>query len=129
MPLPSNYSTRTVHGEWLTFPSGAPAQGTVTFTPAIDFLVSPGNQVVIVARPITETLDTNGEITVDLPTTDDPDIDPSGFTYQVLETFQNDQQRQYNIHVPEGTGTLELATVTPVEASSPSEHHELPEGQ
>lgn len=115
MPLPSNYATRTVHGEWVTFPSGEPAQGSVRFAPSVPHLTSSSDQLVIVTRAITQNLDGTGQISVTLPTTDDPDISPTGWVYTVTETFQNGEERSYDIEVPEsGTGTIELATVTPV---------------
>lgn len=118
MPLPSNYSTRTVHGRWIAFPDGAPATGTVTFRASVAHLVSSSDELVILTRPISADLDSNGEATVELPTTSDPDISPTGFTYAVTETLgANGTERAYSIDVPEDTVTLELATVTPVAAA------------
>lgn len=115
MPLPSNYATRTVHGEWITFPDGSPAQGSVRFAPSVSHLTSASEQLTIVTRAITRDIDSNGQISVDLPTTDDPDIDPTGWTYEVSETFSNGEGRSYSIAIPDGEGAIELATVEPAE--------------
>lgn len=120
MPLPSNYSVRTVHGKWIALPDGSPATGTVTFTASVAHLVSSSDELVILTKPITVTLDSSGEATAELPTTDDPDVSPTGFTYSVVEQFSEDEQRAYSIDVPAGTEPVELATVIPVAPVTPT---------
>lgn len=112
MALPANYSTRTVHGRWVGL-DGEPLSGTVRFR-SDPPLTSPSTATTIMPVLIDERLDANGEITVELPTTGDPDITPTGWTYQVTESLSGGTRR-YSITVPEGTDTLELATLSPVE--------------
>lgn len=119
MPLPINFNTIPVHGRWLDL-NGTPLAGSVTFTISQP-LVDPSELLVIMPAPIKATLDAAGEITVSLPGTDDPDITPTGFTYDVSEDFGKGGKRSYSIQVPIATvGTLELATVSPVQPVTPN---------
>jgi hypothetical protein len=74
--------------------------------------------VVIVPKTIRASLDGNGQISVQLPATDDPDLSVTGWTYRVVEHIK-DGRAPYLIEVPYGAASLDLATVVPA-VSSPS---------
>ncbi len=121
MPLPGNYSTRTVTGTILDLHDGTAAAGTVKFTPELTnlFITDAGADTIIAPTSTIATLDVNGAFSVTLGTTDDPDISPNGWTYRVEITTSdsnaNGQHVAYSIQLPAG-GSVNLADLTPVSA-------------
>lgn len=123
MPLPGNYSTRTVTGTILDLHSGNPAAGTVTFTPSLTntFIQDAGADTTIAPTPTRVMLDANGQFSVVLGTTDDPDINPTGWTYQVeIVTGGTETQRTvYSISLPAGGSPINLADISPTVTVTP----------
>lgn len=115
MPIPSNWTTVPVRGRYLDS-LGNPVVGRVTFTASPTRLTNAAELLSIVTRPISVTLDGVGRFTINLPATDDPDITPIDFTYQVREEFTGGNT--YNIEVPSAFSTsgIDLATIAPVAA-------------
>jgi hypothetical protein len=90
--------------------------GQVRFTPRAIITDAAYGQIII-SNTITATLNSSGTFTVYLPATDDPDVSPTGWTYQVVEAFTNG--RTFDMAVPKDTvGSLNLATVVPAAANS-----------
>lgn len=88
---------------------GNPIAGQVKFTPRATLTDAVYGQIII-KDTVTVTLDNTGTFLVSLPATDDDDLVPYGWTYQVVESFPNG--RTYDIEVPKNTvGTLNLATL------------------
>lgn len=85
MALPLNLSTITVTGKYVNF-LGTPIAGQVKFITSV-MLINADADTHIVPTSVTATLDANGEFSVVLPISDDPDIDPALFTYTVEEAF------------------------------------------
>lgn len=117
MPLPSNLGTCIVGGQYVDFQGNAIA-GQVKFTPR-NATLSSSQDLVIIPRVISVDLDSNGAFTVTLPATDDPDVSPTNFTYQVEEAFSGG--RTYDIAIPTGQATINLADVVPAVASTSAE--------
>ena len=119
MPLPANVTTVTVLGTFLT-PEGDPSTGTITFTPS-SWLTNSGANVAIPNSPTTKTLGTAGNFSVLLPITDDPDLSPDNWVYNVSEVVDGVSQN-YNILLP-GTvavgGTVFLADLVPAAPAGP----------
>jgi hypothetical protein len=119
MPLPVNVTTVTVLGTFLT-PEGNPSTGTITFTPS-SWLTNSGANVAIPNSPTTKTLGTAGNFSVLLPITDDPDLSPDNWVYNVSEVVDGVSQN-YNILLP-GTvavgGTVFLADLVPAAPAGP----------
>lgn len=120
MPLPGNYSTRSITGTVLNLHDGTPAVGIVQFTPSLvnQFLFDGGANTTIAPTPTIAVLDGTGSFTVALGTTDDPDVSPNGWVYNV-EIATNDlagngQHTAYAIQVPAGSGSLDIADIPPV---------------
>ena len=85
MPLPGNLTTVTVTGKYLDA-SGAAVRGSVTFsldTP----LLNAGASTVIIETDYTVPLDAVGAFSVALPATNDPDVDPNGWTWTLTPNF------------------------------------------
>lgn len=71
----------SVHGEILEADL-TPAVGTVTFRTLIELRDTVDN-IILVPTDFTATLDVAGEFTITLPATDNPDITPLNWRYQV----------------------------------------------
>ncbi|MGW4639576.1 hypothetical protein ACWEN6_13660 [Sphaerisporangium sp. NPDC004334] len=116
MPLTPTYDTCTVHGKFIDL-EGRPMRGVVTFVAPFPIAV-PGDLVIVQNLPLVIALDRRGEFTVELPATDDPDVQPSGWTYTVTERIAYREPRTYAMHAPAG-GTVELALVAPTAPVTP----------
>lgn len=117
MPLPTDYDTVTVTGKF-TLLDGSPAQGKVRFTGKV-VVTSAATKTNVVPTSIVAILDANGSFSVPLPATDDPDIQPNGWTYRVQEELTTGGGRTYEMVVPiaaKGSG-LDLSTVAPIAPS------------
>lgn len=114
MSLPSSWTLVTITGTF-TKRNGAAAQGYVTFESMQPVVIG---GVIIVPDPIRANLDGNGQISVQLPATNDPDLSVTGWTYTVTEHMDNGRS-PYQIEVPYTVSTLDLATV-PVATPNPS---------
>lgn len=117
MPLPSNFNTRAVHGKYVEL-DGDPAQGKVIFSSSV-ILANPGENVFVVPVPIEATLDSNGEFTINLPCTNDTDLNPTSWQYTVTEQFVGSAGRTFNLEVPIGAGTIELADLAELPSQPP----------
>lgn len=111
-------------------PDAAPMVGTVTFTPSIPYaLVANGvpTPATVLPRPIVVTLNVDGEIEwngldgIYLPATDDPNLNPTDFTWQAAFDISYEgvvvPYGPINFQLPNGT-EVDLTLVAPV-ASSP----------
>jgi hypothetical protein len=85
MALPSNLTTVEVTGRYID-QTGAPVRGSVTFS-TDQFLLNAGESVVLVESPVTVALDATGSFAVSLATTDDADVDPTGWTWTLTPNF------------------------------------------
>lgn len=110
MAIDPNVTLVTVTGEYVDF-EGTPIVGQIKFTLSDMLRNSIGNQM-IAPSTITTTLDSNGQFSVQLPATNDPDVIPTDFDYTVEESFPSG--RTYTISVPYDTvGSLDLADISP----------------
>lgn len=119
MPLPTNVGTGTVIWSGIDS-SGVSVSGEVIFTPSpvklLNVTATPV-PVTILPKPVTATL-VDGALSQVLVATDDPDNNPSGWTYKV--TFKLGNQLvvpPFDIAVPEGT-TVDLSVVAPVSSAN-----------
>src|SRR5690625_1536299 len=111
MALPSNVGSGTVTGR-LIDSNGLFIDGSVTFTPSPDKLLNVGadpSPVTILPKPVTADL-VEGSFTQDLVATNDPDNNPSGWTYRVDFKLSGTSLKSFSIEVPEGE-TVDLTTV------------------
>lgn len=107
-PIP-NYSRVWVRGRIIdlgkavTEQSSYGVSGSVTFTPSAKVLINAGTQQIIASSPFRVAVGaTDGYFAIRLPATDDPDVNPTNFTYNVSEPTG----RTYNILVPKDTPLL-----------------------
>lgn len=93
--------------------SGQLLWGTVTFTPVADRIASPGNTM-LVPSPIVVRVQ-NGLLNVDLAASDDSQLQPSGWAYQVTEEFIGKAKSTYQIVLTESMApTVRLSSIAPL---------------
>lgn len=131
--LPSPLSYGTVVGTFVqavadsadpdTNPDALPMIGTVEFTPSVAAILVPTATppTTVLPQKITKVLDSSGHFQVTLLATDDPDMQPTGWTYSVRFVFTGVIYQAFNIAVPGGQ-TIDLTLAAPVPASSGTAH-------
>lgn len=114
MALPIDYDTVTVRGKYV-YLDGSPARGLIRFTGKV-IATSAATKTMIIPATVTATLDENGQFTVPVPATNDPDIQPNGWTYSVSEDLSNGGGRVYDIDIPleAKPDGIDLSAVAPV---------------
>lgn len=113
MSLPEGWSQVLCTGSFVNI-DGTPAVGTITFTAQQAGIEVNGSTVV--PRPITVLL-VNGALPAGfrLPSTNDPDLNITGWDYTVTETFVGATNRDpYGIRVPHDAASIDMATVEQV---------------
>lgn len=116
-PMPAGVATVVLTGRYIR-PDGTPLKGTVTIAaPAV--LTLPGADT-IGAGSATVTLDATGAFSVTLIATDNPGMQPTSWTYQVSEKFQDIATRTYAIQLPSTLPTVSIADIAPADPSTGS---------
>lgn len=118
MALPIDYDTITVRGKYV-YLDGTPARGLIRFTGKI-IATSASTKTIIIPATVSAALDENGQFSVLVPATNDPDIQPNGWTYTVSEELSNGGGRSYDIDIPLAAAAsgIDLSTVAPVSPAS-----------
>lgn len=106
-------TTVTVHGEILAPITNVPATGTVTFNTMIELRDIVDN-VVYAPMAFVATLDVNGEFTIVLPATDNADLVPASWVYQVYINTDILNDVQY-VQIPFAPGVTEFADLEPLD--------------
>lgn len=107
-------TTIDVHIQILEPVTSTPAEGTVTFKILQDLRDTVDN-VVYAPQTFVATLDVNGEATITLPTTDNPDVTPLDWTYWVYVDTDIWQSGVFYMALPEALGPVaEFADIIPI---------------
>lgn len=115
MSLPGDLSTVTVTATYLDLATGDPATGAVTFTPTRNIALATDPDQFLMARPLNVALDEDGQLSVVLAVTDDPQYEPE-FAWRVTEKVGPGSRAPYLISLPvaDAGTTVDLAELTPV---------------
>ena len=108
-------TSRTVIGTWVRADGVTPHTGRILFEPNTR-VIRPGNGGAGAwhVLPVHVDLDEDGSIEVDLPCTDDPDLEPSGWVWTVTERIYGDgTDREWTFLLPDDVDDLDLTTVDP----------------
>ncbi|MFJ9869050.1 hypothetical protein [Streptomyces sp. NPDC101165] len=116
--LPENIPTVTVTARYLT-PDGRPLSGSVTLrAPAV--LTFPDSDVIL-GGPVVAALDATGAISVTVPATDAPGMDPDGWAYVVTEQLAGvASNRSYAVLLPAVHPDVDLADIAPTDPGKPN---------
>lgn len=100
---------------------GEPVSGSLTFIPSISALRLPADDVMIRLRQTRAELDAAGDLSVTLLATDDPDMIPVGWHYDVVERIDGRPQRAWILQLPHTLTTIDVADIpTSVDPSIPT---------
>lgn len=113
MAIPAGWSTTKVYGTYLDI-NGAPKHGRLHFKPRASRLLI--QEEVVISDIITVQLDATGYFEVLIPVTNDPDVMPENFSYEVREDFKGGSK--YNIAVPISDVPLNIYNLAPVAPNS-----------
>ncbi|HZN73088.1 MAG TPA: hypothetical protein VFC00_15580 [Micromonosporaceae bacterium] len=115
MPFPASVTTVTVHMALLDG-QGQPFAGQVMWVIPQVLRDVTGNIVITPGAHIAE-LDADGEASITLPTTDDPDLAPQDWTYDVVisGTGMRSQAMRIQLPVALGAGPVEFSDLATVE--------------
>jgi hypothetical protein len=94
--------TRTVIGTYITS-RGIAGVGTISFTPTAT-VYDPDDSVVLSGATVV-TLDGTGSFSVELPTTDNPLVTPSGWAYEVAVRINGVKSVNVRVFLPLGDGS------------------------
>lgn len=124
--LPTNVSTCTVTGRLAATeqtqntdhaPDVIPLSGRVTFTANVSRLMHVATDTIFIPFPVSAELDSSGEFSATLIASDDPDINPTGWTYQA--TFQvNDVTIEPFNFIAGSDQVIDITDIIPVASSS-----------
>lgn len=118
MALPTSFNKVPVHIKILGL-DGAPAQGSVSFTAPAPVRNVP-DKTIIGPKKLTALLDAGGEATISLPSTNDPDNMPIGWTYTVTVATDVWSATITGFEVPYTTALIEFDTLVPLAAAQSS---------
>lgn len=113
MPFPGSVTLVTVHGELLEV-DGSPARGRIVFQLTTQERVV-GDPALIIPSRYVATLDANGEFTIQLPATNDADLEPVPFAYLVVPDVSTGCGSFY-AELPTSDLTVEYADIVPLTA-------------
>ncbi|MEU0670347.1 collagen-like protein [Streptomyces lavendulocolor] len=111
MPLPPGLSTVTVTGTY-KHPDGTALKGKILFTPEPAILTSATHGTLLLGT-VEAVPDADGDISVTMLATDDPDVTPTGWTYRVQERWYDAPGRSYPLSLPSAAPAVDLADVAP----------------
>ncbi|WP_435613286.1 hypothetical protein [Streptomyces sp. bgisy159] len=110
--VPDGISTVVLSGRFVR-PDGTPLAGTITFEPPAALTYSSAD-VISVGSAVAE-LDADGAFAIVLMATDDPGVDPTGWTYTVVERLARATGRTYHLALPAATPAVDLADIAPTD--------------
>lgn len=122
MPI-TGLKTITVTGTYVNIISGAGEVGFVEFIPNVKSLQDPADDIIATTPPLIAALPGtiggsgnmggSGHFSIVIPTTDNTELFPQGFTYTIIEKVSNVGNRTTkNVQIPSTLGsTVDLTTV------------------
>lgn len=110
------YSTVTLTGTY-KLPDRTPAQGTVEVIPSEKKIIDSAGNVILSGR-VKVKLDELGHFTVDLPATDDPSLNPTGFGYTVVAKLHHTHLPAVSFSLPTAVPVVDMADVESVDPST-----------
>lgn len=131
--LPANVGTGTITGNLIIGEQldtaemdGTPAEGTVTFTPSAKKLINVAANAIIYPKPVVVPL-VAGVFTTQLIATNDPDIMPADWTWEISFQVEGVSDLPYHIPVLEGV-TQNLVAISPLPAGNGIFYFQGPQG-
>ncbi|MFM9613922.1 hypothetical protein [Streptomyces niveiscabiei] len=118
MPLPEGIPTVRLTGRFLTH-DGRPLAGQIVIR--APGLITFSEYDVILGGPVTAPLDATGAFAVEIPATDAPGMNPSGWSYTVAEQLAGvPTNRVYQVLLPAVVPEADLADLAPTDPTTPN---------
>jgi hypothetical protein len=111
MALPASLSTAIITGTYVDL-LGNPVRGSLTFEPQT-ILKEVTQNVIIMPVTILKTLDVTGSFSITLPVTNDADVAPQPFIYDLTENFSGGRTFQIALPISIANTTQNLADLLP----------------
>lgn len=111
------YDTFELTGTYNTWDGLPEADRPVYIIPSVPVVIDAEGNKILTGR-VKVTLDGTGSFAVDLPDPNDATLNPTGFGYTVSVRLSKTSPAAVSFSVPEGTVTLDMADVTPVDPST-----------
>ena len=111
MALPASLSTAIITGTYVDL-LGNPVRGSLTFEPQT-ILKEVTQNVIIIPVTILKTLDATGSFSITLPVTNDADVAPQPFIYDITENFSGGRTFQIALPLSIANTTQNLADLLP----------------
>lgn len=111
LPPTADWSLVEVRGKYVDFRQNA-IEGSIIFTPRATRAIDADLLTIVIGKAFSVDL-VDGEFAVDVPATDDPDITPIDFTYQITEQFQGGSVYDIEVPIAQVVEGIDLATVSP----------------
>lgn len=119
MALPATFNLVPVHIKIVGL-DGSPAKGSVTWETSLPIRNFPDKVIIGPAKKLTANL-TNGEATIDIPSTNDPDNIPVGWSYTVKVATDVWSDTITGVQVPFTLATLEFYEIVPPPTVAPAQ--------
>jgi hypothetical protein len=110
--MPPGITTVILTGRYIR-PDGTPLRGSVDIEAPASLTLSGADTVAVGAA--TMVLDENGAFSVALIATDNANMQPTGWAYEVTERFQHATGRSYAIQLPSTTPVVDIADIAPAD--------------
>lgn len=107
----------TLTGTFTNLKTTLPSVGQLRFTMPFQ-MVNTATNTIVVPEDFSAVLDTNGQFTISLPCTDDPDFIPVNRYWSVTEMVDG-HNRVYAIALPASPSTADLSDIAPVDPVDP----------
>lgn len=127
MPLPGDVDLIEVVGEHIFIDAAIPTGVQIIFRPSGDpWLVDEATGTVLLPKDVICTVDAGGSLVgpagavgtggkgVKLPATNDADVNPTGFVYDVIVKVPTLPDRKWSIALPTGSSPVDLYSLAPV---------------
>jgi hypothetical protein len=111
MALPTSLSTATITGTYVDL-LGNPVRGSLVFVPQT-ILKEVAENIIIMPVAIVKTFDVTGSFSITLPVTNDSDVAPQPFIYDITENFSGGRTFQIGLPLSIANTTQNLADLLP----------------
>lgn len=119
MSIPANITAIAVTGSFVDV-NGGNLYGKVTFKPVVSGIITDALANTLFADGKVEANVVDGQLNTTLIASDDPELLPNGFAYEVTEDLVGATSRTYNITLPTSLAPLvEFASLVPLSSASP----------
>lgn len=113
MAIPSNWNTVEIRA-LVIGTDDQPIDGNLIFIPRATRIIDAAQLAIVIQREYVVRLNALGQATINLPATDDPDVTPIHWTYEVIEDWKGGSTYDISVPIIYVDSGLDLAAISPV---------------